>query len=61
MQKLTKVVKDLNISIATAVTYLKTRSVEIDENPNARIDDQAVDLLTAEFNKDKLLKSNIGK
>lgn len=61
MQKLTKVVKDLNISIATAVTYLKTRSVEIDENPNARIDDQAVDLLTAEFNKDKLLKSNIEK
>ena len=56
--KISKVAKDLNVGINTAVEFLRKHNVEIDENPgpNTRIDEDAVNLLTKEFSKDKDIK-----
>lgn len=56
--KISKVAKDLNVGINTAVEFLRKNNVEIDENPgpNTRIDEEAVNLLTKEFSKDKDIK-----
>lgn len=53
--KISKVAKDLNVGINTAVEFLRKNNVEIEENPgpNTRIDEDAVDILTKEFSKDK--------
>jgi len=58
--KISKVAKDLNVGINTAVDFLRRQNVEIEENPgpNTRIDEEAVKLLTKEFSKDKHLKEN---
>ena len=56
--KISKVAKDLNVGINTAVEFLRKHNVEIDENPgpNTRIDEDAVNMLTKEFSKDKDIK-----
>ncbi|MBD5237784.1 MAG: translation initiation factor IF-2 [Bacteroidales bacterium] len=55
--KISKLVKDLNVGLRTAVDFLRKHNIEVDENnPNARIDDGAVDLLTKEFSTDKDVK-----
>ena len=55
--KISKIVKDLNVGLRTAVEFLRKHNIEVDENnPNARIDADAVDLLTKEFNTDKDVK-----
>ncbi|MDE6716645.1 MAG: hypothetical protein K2J70_00495, partial [Muribaculaceae bacterium] len=52
--KISKIVKDLNIGLKTAVEFLQKHNIEVEENnPNARIDSGAVDLLTREFSTDK--------
>ncbi len=57
--KISKVAKDLNVGINTAVEFLRKHNVEIEENPgpNTRLDEKAVDLLTHEFSKDKNVKA----
>ncbi len=58
--KISKVAKDLNVGVNTAVDFLRKHNVEVDEgNPNARIDSDAVDLLTREFSKDKEFKTQV--
>ena len=56
--KISKVAKVLNVGINTAVEFLRKNNVEIEENPgpNTRIDEDAVQILTKEFSKDKGLK-----
>ena len=54
--KISKVAKDLNISVGTVVDFLRSKSIEVEDNINARIDDHAVDLLMGEFSRDKDLK-----
>ncbi|MDE7376642.1 MAG: translation initiation factor IF-2 N-terminal domain-containing protein, partial [Muribaculaceae bacterium] len=54
--KISKVAKDLNISVGTVVDFLRSKSIEVEDNINARIDDHAVDLLMGEFRRDKDLK-----
>lgn len=53
--KLSKVAKDLNVGINTAIEFLKKHNIGMEENPgvNTRIDSDAVELLTKEFSKDK--------
>lgn len=57
--KISKVAKDLNVGINTAVEFLRKHNIEIGENPdpNTRIDDNAVQILTKEFSKDKETKA----
>ncbi|MDE6296385.1 MAG: translation initiation factor IF-2 [Muribaculaceae bacterium] len=55
--KISKIVKDLNVGLSTAVEFLRKHNVEVEENnPNARIDADAVELLTKEFSTDKDVK-----
>ena len=55
--KISKIIKDLNVGLRTAVEYLRKHNIEVDENnPNARIDSDAVELLTKEFSTDKDVK-----
>jgi len=58
--KISKVAKDLNVGVNTAVDFLRKHNVEVDEgNPNARIDSDAVELLMREFSKDKEFKTQV--
>ena len=44
--KISKVAKDLNVGVSTAVEFLRKHNIEVEEgNINARIDDDAVQLL----------------
>ena len=56
--KISKVAKDLNVGVSTAAEFLRKHKIEVDNNPNTRIDDEAVELLKREFNKDKDLKAH---
>lgn len=51
--KISKIAKELNVGVSTAAEFLRKHSVEVDSNPNARIDDNAVELLRKEYSKDK--------
>lgn len=56
--KISKVARDLNVSVSTVIDFLRKKNIEIDENPNpnTRIEDQVVDLLMGAFMSDKDLK-----
>lgn len=51
--KISKVAKELNVGVSTAAEFLRKHNIAVDDNPNARIDSDAVALLTKEFSKDK--------
>ncbi|MDE6360391.1 MAG: translation initiation factor IF-2 [Muribaculaceae bacterium] len=51
--KISKVAKDLNVALPTVVDFLRGKNITIDDNPNARIEDEVVDLLVKEFKNDK--------
>lgn len=57
--KISKVAKDLNVSVSTVIDFLRKKDIEIDKNPNpnTRIEDEVVDLLMGAFKSDKDLKS----
>ncbi|MGM9821594.1 MAG: translation initiation factor IF-2 [Muribaculaceae bacterium] len=59
--KISKVAKDLNISLQTAVEFLQKKDITVDDNPNTRIEDDVVDILVKEFKSDKDLKSKSEK
>ncbi len=57
--KISKVAKDLNVAVSTAVEFLAKHNIEVEADNilNARIDESAVDLLYREFSKDKDAKA----
>ena len=55
--KISKVAKDLNVSLPTVIEFLRKKDISIDENPNTRIEEDIVDMLTREFKSDKDLKT----
>ncbi len=57
--KISKAAKDFNISIATLVEFLHKKGIEVEnpENPNTRIDEAAIELLTKEYAPDRKLKT----
>lgn len=57
--KLSKIAKDLNVGVSTAVEFLRKHNIEVDNNPNTRIDENAVNLLTTEFSSDKADKMKV--
>ena len=59
--RLNKVTRNLNVGIATAVEFLKSKGFEIEENPNAKITQEQYDALVKEFSKDKDLKQESEK
>lgn len=57
--KINKIARELNVGVSTAVDFLRKHNVQVDDNPNARIDDHAVELLFKEYSKDKDFKDRL--
>ena len=55
--KISKVAKDLNVALNTVTEFLQKHNIQVEDNPNARIEDDVVDLLVREFRNDKDLKT----
>ncbi|MEA4918601.1 MAG: translation initiation factor IF-2 [Proteiniphilum sp.] len=55
--RLIKVSKNLNVGINTLVEFLHKKGIEIEANPNAKIEDEQYDILIAEFGKDKNIRN----
>lgn len=54
--RLSKLLKELNVGLATAVDFLASKGVNISSDPNAKVEGAAYDLLQAQFQTDKQLK-----
>ncbi|MBZ4652671.1 MAG: infB, partial [Proteiniphilum sp.] len=46
----------MNVGINTLVEFLHKKGIEVDANPNAKIEDEQYDILIAEFGKDKNIR-----
>ena len=51
--KISKVAKDLNVALPTVVEFLRSKNIEVDDNPNARIEEDVVELLESSFKNDR--------
>ncbi len=58
-QKISKLAKELNVAVSTAVEFLRKNGIEVEDNLNARIDEPAVALLQKEFSKYASVKATI--
>ena len=54
--KLGKIAKDLNVGIGTAAELLRKHNIEVADDPNIRIDENAINILTQAFSTDKSAK-----
>jgi len=54
--RLIKVSKNLNVGINSLVEFLHRKGIEIEANPNAKIEDEQYDILIAEFGKDRNIR-----
>ena len=54
--RLSKVAKELNVGITTIVDFLSSKGVEIDSNPNTKLEDHAYELLSNQFAADQSVK-----
>jgi translation initiation factor IF-2 len=54
--RLSKVVKDLNVGLSTAVEFLQKKGQTVDANPNTKISEEQYTILIKEFSTDKNLK-----
>jgi translation initiation factor IF-2 len=59
--RLNKVTRDLNVGLITVVEFLHKKNFEVKEDPNAKISDEAYELLVKEFKKDKNIKEESDK
>lgn len=57
--RLIKVSKNLNVGISSLVEFLHKKGINIEANPNVKIEDDQYDLLIAEFGKDKKIKREV--
>ncbi len=56
VQKLSKVAKELNVSISTITEFLKSKGHVIENNPNAKLPDTLYTLLSKEYQSEKAAK-----
>ena len=62
MPKISKAAKDFNVSISTVIDFLQKKGITVEEgNPNARIDDNAYEILAKEYSPDRDIKSKSEK
>ncbi len=54
--KLSKIAKGLNVGLGTAADLLRKHNIEVADDPNTRIDENAVEILTKAFSTDKSAK-----
>ncbi len=55
--KISTVAKELNVALPTVIDFLRKKNINIDENPNTRVEEDVVALLVSEFKHDKDLKT----
>ena len=55
-QRLSKVAKNLNVGINNLVEFLQKKGIEVEANPNTKIEAEQYQILVAEFSKDKKQK-----
>ena len=55
--KISKIAKDLNVALPTVIEFLRKKNINIDDNPNTRVEDDVVDILVKAFPNDKIQKS----
>ena len=55
--RLSKAFKEFNISLDRAVEFLSSKGIEIEKNPNVKIEDEHYALLAQEFGADKQAKA----
>ncbi len=55
--KISKIAKDLNVALPTVIEFLRKKNINIDDNPNTRVEDDVVNILINEFQSDKDQKS----
>ena len=60
-KKISKVAKDLNVGLPNIIEFLRSKNITVDDNPNARVEDDVYDLLVAQFKTDKDLKNKSEK
>lgn len=54
--RISKILKEFNIGIATVVEFLKKKGIEVEANPNDKISDEAYGFVMKEFGKEQDLK-----
>ncbi len=59
--RLSKATREFNVGLQTLVEYLGKKGIEVEANPNAKIDSEAYDLLKLEFSDSKELKEKARK
>ena len=59
--RLSKVIKDLNIGLDTAVNFLNSQGQKVESNPNFKISEEQYKMLVDEFDTDKKLKKEAEK
>jgi len=61
VQRLSKVARELNVGIATLVEFLGSQDIEIDSNPNTKLEPEHVEILSEQFADDQSLKEEAKK
>ena len=56
VKRLAKVAKEINVGVQTVLEFLNKNGFPIDNNPNAKIDEDAYNALLEEFHLDKIEK-----
>ena len=59
--KISKVAKDLNVALPTVVEFLRSKDISVDDNPNARIEEDVVAIIESHFKSDKDIKDKSQK
>ncbi len=54
--KISKIAKELNVALSTVTDFLRSKNIEVDDNPNTRIDENAEALLMQHFSTDMKAK-----
>ena len=57
--RLIRVSKELNVGVSSLVEFLHKKGVEIEANPNVKIENEHYDMLVVEFGKDKKIKKTV--
>ena len=59
--RLNKAAKEFNVGISTIIDFLSSKGVKIDNNPNAKLDENAYAILSKEYASDKAVKEKAEK
>lgn len=59
--RLNKAAKEFNVGISTIIDFLSSKGVKVDNNPNAKLDEDAYAILSKEYASDKAVKEKAEK